>query len=100
MQEIAVKKNMFRALKTIIGYGKYRPTQFFGESQSLIGINMLQIGDHKPQVLQQSMKTVVDLYKNGKINPVIGKTFKASQLIEAHDFIQERKSMGKIAIIW
>ena len=35
------KKSTFRQIKTLLGFGKYRPTQFFAESQSVIGINML-----------------------------------------------------------
>ena len=61
---------------------------------------MLKIGDFKPQLLQESMKAVVDLYLKGEIKPTIGKIFKSSQLAEAHKFLQERKSIGKIVIEW
>lgn len=94
------KKNMFRALKTILNFGKYRPTKFFGASQALIGVNMLQIGDYKPEILHTCMKETVKLYEQKEIKPVSGKVFKADRLAEAHNYLQKRKSVGKIAIHW
>ncbi len=94
------KKSIIRQLKTLFGFGKYRPTIFFAESQSLIGINLLKIGDFKPDILQKCMKNVVDLYKNNEIKPVVGKVFDSNQLAEAHNYLQKRKSIGKVVIKW
>ncbi len=94
------KKSIFRQVKTLVGFGKYSPTRFFAESQALIGVNMLQIGDFKPYILKKCMTEVVDLYNKGEINPVVGKVFKASELSEAHDFLQKRKSTGKLVCKW
>ncbi len=93
-------KSIVRQLTTLLGFGKYRPTHFFANSQALIGVNMLQIGDYKPYILKKCMTAVVDLYNNKEINPTVGKTFKATELAEAHDFLQKRKSTGKIVIKW
>lgn len=94
------KKSMLRVLKLLFGFGKYRPTKFFALSQSLIGVNMLQIGDHKPYILQKCMNDVVNLYNNKVINPVVSKTFNADQLPEAHNFLQKRQSVGKVVVKW
>jgi NADPH:quinone reductase-like Zn-dependent oxidoreductase len=94
------KKNMLRVLKMLFRFGKYRPTQFFALSQSLIGVNMLQIGDHKPYILKKCMSDVVELYENNEIKPVVSKVFKAEELAEAHDYLQKRQSVGKVAVKW
>jgi NADPH2:quinone reductase len=94
------KKSIFRQLKTLFGFGKYRPTQFFAKSQSIIGINMLKIGDYKPYILQKCLNDVVDLYNNNEIKPHISKIFSANQLTEAHDYLQKRKSIGKVVVKW
>lgn len=93
-------KSIVRQLKTLFGFGKYRPTQFFGNSQALIGVNMLQIGDFKPYILQKCMTDVVDLYNRNEIKPNIGKVFNASELADAHDYLQKRKSTGKLVCKW
>ena len=94
------KKSLYRQLKTLFGFGKYSPTQFFGNSQALIGVNMLQVGDHKPYILKTCMTEVVDLFNKGEIKPVVSKVFNASELAEAHDFLQKRQSTGKVVVKW
>jgi len=94
------KKSLYRQLKTLFGFGKNRPTQFFANSQALIGVNMLQIGDYKPYILKKCMSDVVDLYNKGEIKPVISKVFETKDLAEAHDFLQKRKSTGKLVVKW
>jgi NADPH2:quinone reductase len=93
-------KSLFRQLKTLWGFGKYSPTRFFGESQSLIGINMLKIGDFKSSIIQDSLKEVVKLYETGEIKPTVGKVFSHTQLAEAHEMLQKRQTVGKIAVKW
>ena len=94
------KKSLYRQLKILYGFGKNRPTQFFAGSQALIGINMLQIGDHKPYILKKCMSDVVDLYNKNEIKPVVSKIFKAEDLAEAHNFLQKRQSVGKVVMKW
>lgn len=94
------KKSLYRQLKTLFGFGKYRPTQFFGNSQAIIGVNMLQIGDYKPYILKECMINTVNLYNKGELNPVVSKVFNAENLAEAHEYLQKRKSVGKLVCKW
>jgi len=93
-------KSFFRPLKVLFGYGKYRPTHFFANSQSMIGINMLKIGDYKPEIIQRCLKEVVELYNQKLISPTISKIYPAEKLAEAHEALQNRKTTGKIVIKW
>lgn len=94
------KKSVLRQIRTLFGFGKYSPILFFSESQSFIGVNMLKLGDFKPEIVHHCLQRVVELYENGEIKPVVGKVFNAKQLAEAHSYLQERKSIGKIAVRW
>lgn len=94
------KKSIYRQLKTLFGFGKNRPIKFLAQSQSLIGVNMLQIADNKPYILKECMEKVVELYNENEIKPVVSKVFKAEDLAEAHNFLQKRQSTGKVAVKW
>ncbi len=89
-------KNIFRVVKTVIGFGLYSPIQFLGSSKAFIGINMLRIADSRPQVIKRCLDAVVQLAKNGQINPHIGAVFPASELANAHEFLGNRSSIGKV----
>lgn len=92
--------NIFKMLKLLFGFGWWSPIGFVSKSTSLIGVNMLKIADSKPEVIQRCLKAVMRLSEEGKINPVVGKEFPANQLVEAHEFLESRKSTGKIAVRW
>ena len=87
-------------LKLAANFGLYSPIQLLMNSRAMIGVNMLHVADDRPEVLARTMKAVVDLWKNGEIKPVVGAEFPADQLAEAHEYVEGRKSMGKVAVRW
>ena len=89
-----------QTLKFVLGFGFMSPIGLLMKSQSIIGVNMLRIADSKPRVLQRVINAVVELYKQGKIKPHVGGNFQASQIAEAHAFLENRKSIGKIVVEW
>ena len=91
---------IIQTLKFVLGFGFMSPIGLLMKSQGVIGVNMLRIADHKPQVLQRIIKGVIELFNQGKIKPHVGGSFKADEIAEAHDFLENRKSIGKIVVEW
>jgi NADPH2:quinone reductase len=87
-------------LRAVLGFGLYHPVMFMMSSRSMIGINMLRIGDEQPQVLKRCLDSVVALVDKGVFAPVLAKTFPASEIGAAHDFLEKRMSVGKVAVKW
>ncbi len=87
-------------LKLAANFGLFSPIQLLMNSKAMIGVNMLHVADDRPEVLTRTMKAVVDLWKNGDIKPVVGAEFNASKLADAHEFVESRRSMGKVAVRW
>ena len=73
---------------------------FMLKSKSMMGVNMLHIGDNRPMVLKRCLENVVELVEKGVLDPKVAKVFPASQLVEAHEYLEGRKSMGKISVTW
>ncbi len=92
--------NIFSKVVKGLQFGIYHPAQFMMNSKSLIGVNMLKIADNKPFVLQRCLENVVRLVEEGVFKPQDGKVFKASEIAEAHKFLESRKSTGKVACAW
>ena len=93
-------KNVFSKLGKAIQFGIYHPAIFMLNAKSLIGVNMLKISDHKPEVLKRCLENVVRLVEEGVFKPATGKVFKAADIVEAHKYLEGRKSTGKVACIW
>jgi NADPH2:quinone reductase len=94
------RKSTLNLLKLAYGFGLFSPISYLQSSQAFNGINMLRIADHKPDLMALIMKGVSELYAKNEINPTIGKVFHASEIADAHTYLESRKSIGKIAIQW
>jgi NADPH:quinone reductase-like Zn-dependent oxidoreductase len=95
-----LSKNAFGKLKSGLAFGFYHPAMFIRPSKSMIGINMLQVADHKPMIINRCLQQVMKLSKEGVFKPVIAKVFKAGELALAHEYLESRKSIGKVVVEW
>lgn len=93
-------KNIFGKIKAGLGFGFYHPAMLMIPSKSIIGVNMLKIADNKPETIQRCLEAVVRLYNEGVFAPTVGKVFPISELAEAHEYLEKRKSIGKVAVKW
>jgi len=93
-------KNVFSKAKMGLEFGIYHPAQLIMESRSMIGVNMLRIADYKPDTLKYCMENVIQLLEEGKIDPHVGGMYKATELAQAHSDMENRKTIGKIGVIW
>ncbi len=94
------KYGKINLLRLAIGFGWFSPIPFMGKSQSFIGINMLKLADHRPDILAKEFKEVTKLYAEGVLQPHVGKVFHHQELTEAHAYVQSRKAIGKVVVTW
>lgn len=93
-------RSIISDIRMVLGFGFYSPPFMLMKSKGIIGVNMLRIADHKPKLLKHCLTEVVKLAEEGAINPVIGGEFAAEDLVKAHKFVEERKSIGKVIVNW
>ncbi|MBT4399982.1 MAG: zinc-binding dehydrogenase, partial [Bacteroidetes bacterium] len=94
------KSGKWNTIKLGLGFGFHSPIKLVMKSQAMIGVNMLRIADYKPLVLKKTLNRVIELVDKGIIDPRLDKTFSADKIAEAHDYLESRKSKGKVVIIW
>lgn len=92
--------NPFKIIGLLFGFGFWSPIQFVSSSKSLIGINMLRIADNKPEAFQRALKGVIALAETGAIKPTVGREYTSSELAAAHSYLENRASIGKVAVKW
>jgi NADPH2:quinone reductase len=93
-------KNALRKLASGLAFGIYHPAMLMMPSKAIIGVNMLRIADNKPQTMKRCLAQVVALTKQGVFRPMLGKVFPISEIGAAHDYVEKRKSIGKVAVQW
>lgn len=92
--------NIFKMLRLLFGFGFWSPVKFVSGSTSLLGVNLLRIVDHNPEIIARCMKAVATLSHEGVLKPTVGKEYPHTELAEAHAFLESRKSVGKVAVKW
>ena len=76
------------------------PVGLMMRSKNILGVNMLKIADHKPEVLTTCLKEVVELYKAGKLIPQKGQTYGSDNIAQAHAALESGNTTGKITVFW
>ena len=76
------------------------PAGLMMSSKSILGVNMLKIADHRPEVMREGLKTLIDWYRKGEIKVCVGGVFDEDKISEAHDLLEGGKSKGKISVRW
>lgn len=87
-------------LKLAFGFGFLHPIALLMQSRSVIGVNMLRIGQSRPEYLQQCMLEVYEAYQNGILRPTIDSVHLAENISEAHLRLEKRKTIGKVVVKW
>jgi len=98
--QLSLRRNPLAPLKLLFGFGFLHPVGLIINSKGVLGVNVLKIADHKPEVLQQTLQEVVRHTAEGKLKPLVGKEYPAEEIAEAHAFFESRKSIGKIVLHW
>lgn len=94
------KSSLITTLALATGFGIFSPIQLVMASKGIIGVNMMRVADHRPHIFKHCLDEVVSLWEQGVIKPLVGKTFAANQIADAHHYIESRQSMGKVVCEW
>jgi NADPH:quinone reductase-like Zn-dependent oxidoreductase len=94
------KGGFFSNLQLVFSSGFVHPLFLMMRSKSVIGVNMLKLGDYRPQLIQQSLQGVVKLAQEQKIKPHCGGEFSVNDIDKAHQALENKNTVGKIAVRW
>jgi NADPH:quinone reductase-like Zn-dependent oxidoreductase len=86
-------------LKAALGFMKtprFHPLRMMGGNRAVIGVHL---GRLRPEIIGQEYEALFKHYAEGHISPYVGKTFPLSQAATAHQYIHERKNIGKVLLI-
>lgn len=91
------KQHWLRGVKALMQTPKFNPLDLMKKGAAVIGVNLGQArsrGDH----LHGALNEIFRLYGEGKVKPVVSKTFPLEQAAAAHQYVQERKNIGKVVL--
>lgn len=91
--------SFFTNVKMLFQFGFTNPLFLMMNSRTICGVNMLKLGDDRPEVLNICMNEVLNMYRQGLIKPQVHGLFPLEVIGKVHDDLENRKVIGKAGII-
>jgi len=76
------------------------PLLLVAGSRSVIGVNVLRIADHRPDLIKAAVAELSKLLDGGVIRPKSGGVYPIERLADAHRALEQRETTGKVAVKW
>lgn len=74
------------------------PRELLFRNHSLIGLHIMSLAQ-RPDTAAPARRDLTKWILEGRLDPVVGKTFPLSRTAEAHTYLESRKSFGKIVLL-
>lgn len=91
------KRNWLSSLKALAQTPWFHPLKLMGKNVAVMGVNIGRMPTRGPY-MQNVMNEIFRIYAAGTIKPIIAKNFALVQAAEAHQFIHDRKNIGKVIL--
>jgi NADPH:quinone reductase-like Zn-dependent oxidoreductase len=91
------KRNWIHGLLALLQTPRFHPLKLMTRNVSVIGVNLTKL-QARPALLHAEIEELFRLYAAGKIKPVVSKTFPLAQAAAAHQYIHDRKNIGKVIL--
>jgi NADPH:quinone reductase-like Zn-dependent oxidoreductase len=92
------RRNIPRALRTVVTMPRFNPITMMSSSRAAIGINMLRIWQDKGTLMGDYGKPLTAMIADGSIRPVVAEAFPLERGPHAHRYMAERKNVGKVVL--
>jgi synaptic vesicle membrane protein VAT-1 len=93
----AGKRSLLRGAKALLQTPRFHPLKLMAQNLAVIGVS-LGVMESRGALLKGELDELFRMYSAGKIKPVIGKTFPLEQAAAAHQYIHDRKNIGKVIL--
>ena len=77
---------------------EYKANLALLKGASMIGVFLGRWIKEEPEAYEQNLDELLEYFKQGKINPVMYKSFKMNDFVSAFNLFKERKVMGKVTL--
>jgi NADPH2:quinone reductase len=68
------------------------------ENKSVIGFHLGQASRHDPTKVMKAVPDITEGLESGDLRVIVGETFALEEASDAHSFIEDRQSMGKVVL--
>jgi len=91
-------RNLLSVARAFFAMPTFKPMTMMSQNRGVHGVNLGHLWG-ETQKIRDILDDVMALVREGKLDPVVDKTFPFTQAGEAHRYLQERKNFGKVVLV-
>ncbi len=92
------KRQWWKLLLPFLSVPSLSPFRLMNDNKSILGLHIGRLW-HKQELFKAILQRLLELYMEGKVKPVIDKTYSFEDVKAAHERMHERKNCGKIILV-
>ncbi len=92
------KRSILALLQSLIMLPFYTPLKLMNDNKSVSGVNLGHLWEHAA-MFQDWMAEIVTWYDEALFRPHVDRTFRFDQAADAHQYIHDRKNVGKVLLV-
>ena len=77
---------------------RFMPPALMNANHGVFGVNVGRLWD-QPAMLRQWFADIMHWQAQGRINPVVDRTFPFAEAAAAHAYIEARRNIGKVLLV-
>jgi NADPH:quinone reductase len=75
------------------------PAPLVGRNLGMQGFYLGRLMRHNPEVVQEAIDELLDLWSAGAVKPLVGASFPLDRAGDAHGLIESRGHVGKVVLV-
>ncbi len=92
------RMNWLNAARAMWQTPRFHPLKLIHDNIAVIGVHLGRMPS-RGELLKKQWDEITRLHAEGKVKPVIGKTFALEEAALAHRYMHERKNVGKVVLM-
>lgn len=91
------RRSLPSLLRFLLAVPRFTPLRLMDENKGILGVNVGHLW-HKPHLVRGWVEQILAWYGEGKIAPHIDRAFSFTQAPAAHQYLHDRKAIGKVLL--
>ncbi len=92
------KRSIWNAFRQMMRMPRFKPLDLMDKNRGVFGVNLGHLWE-QGEKLQAMLVEIVDLAEQGRLEPVVDRSFSFEDAPYAHAYIQERRNFGKVLLV-
>ncbi len=90
-------RSILKVVKELATLPSFGPLGLMDKNRGVFGVNMGHLWN-EVELLASELRDILAQYVAGKLKPIVDRSFPFAEAAAAHEFIQDRKTLGKVLL--